>query len=124
MTEPTRSAENAPDVAGGARLIGSMSGATYAGMRGRFVLYLWRRGADVLYVGLSGSIFSRLGSHNHIGRSEQVQDEDVIELYDVPQEWFAAAAIEEALIERLGPRYNRQVRFGQMIQRVKGRELG
>lgn len=108
----------------GARRIGAMDGATYAGMRGRFVLYVWRRGAEVLYVGLSGSIFSRLGSHNHIGRSEQVQDDDVIELFDVPQNWFAAAAIEEALIEKLSPRYNKLVRWGQPIQRLPGQEHG
>lgn len=75
------------------------------------VVYAWKRGEEILYIGCTGNIFMRLSSHNIIGKTELLLDEDEILVWslgrgDEHEDYQKGLALEAKLIEKFHPKYN------------------
>jgi len=70
-------------------------------------VYLWLRGNDCLYVGVSNSILARIFYHNIIGKREAIRPDDVINII-VCGDMHTAELLEQTMIEHHIPKYNIQ----------------
>ena len=70
-------------------------------------VYVWERDGQILYVGQSRTLVSRLSTHGVIDRAESLQPSDKIDLYqcDSIEEMMD---LEEDLILKFRPKYNKQ----------------
>jgi|HubBroStandDraft_5_1064220.scaffolds.fasta_scaffold237235_1 predicted GIY-YIG superfamily endonuclease len=70
-------------------------------------IYRWRRGKEILYVGMSTNLPVRIITHHQIDCAEPFGESDVIELWFYPDaDWFELEAIEAELIRQDKPKYN------------------
>jgi hypothetical protein len=80
----------------------------------RPVVYIWMRGEDCLYIGVSRLGFGRvLYRHHIIGVKDHIQSTDVIHLYHVSDREMNQ--LERELIEKLRPIYNGKTSLGEYI---------
>jgi hypothetical protein len=71
-----------------------------------FHVYAWKRDNDVLYVGRSENVLSRIIKHDVIGKCDALLPTDLILLYKCAT-FEDMTDLEEEMIYDLKPRYNR-----------------
>jgi len=69
-------------------------------------LYVWKRGAEYLYIGTSVNVLCRIATHNVIGKAEPILRGDVIEIYTCPEEESIALEEEVKMTQKHNPKYS------------------
>lgn len=81
-------------------------------------IYIWRRGVQYLYVGISGSGITRPLKHNKIDVIEKVLDTDIIEVWFYPNySWEELEALEKSLIKKHKPLYNSSRYYTSIVEK-------
>lgn len=83
-------------------------------------VYVWRRGVEVLYVGASKQLLTRLGNHDVLNSIEPFGADDAVDVFScdsIP----AMLALENELIAKHQPRYNG---YGVAAQRKSCQRCG
>lgn len=69
------------------------------------LVYVWRRGSEVLYVGSAGHGFQRIAGHR-VFRKGFIEDTDTITIHYFGDSRETCLEVERTLIEEYRPKYN------------------